>query len=533
MGLVISSVIFVGCGEEELSRLLPKISVDPESIELGETPVGVARRFTLTVENTGAGLLEVDNVFLLPPNPQGILSTDLSVSTSGTLPAEIDQAQTMEITLDHVPRDAELDAALIRITSNDGERAALDVPVDHRLTGAPEVAAVPNLEMADSEAGTPGGVQTTIQQVLFGFVAPGLRTVREIHVVNIGSGNAPLSIDRVAFVDATPSDVVLTVEPPIDERTHLPALGPDSRTATQRSIRVEIAWAPSGQGADLSAVLRIESNDAMTPVFDIPISGTTEQGAPPRIRLDPAAGLAFASVAVGMTDTITLRIHNDGASALEVQPLSFATNPDSVFAFTAATQMETIPSGGMRAYDVTFTPAAGQAYAGSIAIVSNDPTMGALSYPVNGGRMMCAPGTPDPGEPANDTCATAIDRGNVLLASNMTSVASWSDAQIESEMDSDWSRLTLSVDAGCTLVGYDLGARATLPGGEAAEVCVYMGDCGAFQSMRCQPGSARIFLFPGDAICGQFANQVPVYIEVRHTSGAPMCMPYTLNFDAR
>jgi hypothetical protein len=187
---------------------------------------------------------------------------------------------------------------------------------------------------------------------------------------------------------------------------------------------------------------------------------------------------------------------------------------------------------------VRFTPAAAATYQGTLEITTDEPGLGgSVTYNLLGeGIEACVPQTPDPGEPTNDDCASAIDRGAMSLGINSTETTSWSDALIDAASDEDFSKVTLTAELGCTLVGFEVTAQVTLPQGEQAEVCVILGDCTTGErgcSNISGTGQARLTVFPADSVCDAFNNLVPAIVHVRHTSGEPSCQPYTVNFTAR
>jgi hypothetical protein len=145
--------------------------------------------------------------------------------------------------------------------------------------------------------------------------------------------------------------------------------------------------------------------------------------------------------------------------------------------------------------------------------------------------MSCTPAQPDPNQ-HDDTCTNAADRGALHLPMDMAQHAMWSDHMLYPAGDMDWTKVELPVDAGCSLVGYDVTATV-MTGGETAEVCVFFGSCASPTSMQCGTGSAHTILFPGDDQCNASNNNLPLFIQVKHTGGTLSCMNYTLSVDAR
>ncbi|MCK6547034.1 choice-of-anchor D domain-containing protein [Myxococcota bacterium] len=534
--VALALLVVAGCAEEQLGVVRPDIEVSPSAIELGATPIGVRATHEVTVTNGGAGALTIASIALVME--AGVPSSaDLSISTVA-LPAKLGASQSLTFDVVHLPTDDVLDAAILRVTSDDPLEPEVDVPIGQTAEGMPRVAAVPDLPEADREADA-SGVTTTIDAITLGTVPLGASKTAELWIVNAGAGNLPLRVTDVSIQGAATEGLRVTVDPdPSAGRVLLPRLGSASRAADPRSLHVTITYTPVTRGAVLDAGLRVSSNDASRRELELPITGDTTNADPPAMRLVPPAGLVFSGVAIGERREATLTVHNDGGSDLTLDPLVLGTNPGGAFELVEPPAPATITPGTSRVFTIAFTPAAAQVYTGVLELVANDPARAnPIVYPLTGEvgeePMTCTPTTPDPGEPANDACASATDRGAISLPTNMTQRRSWNDAMLHPASDGDWSHLTLTVQAGCFLVGYDLGATVTLPAGEQAEVCVQAGDCASPADMACGMGRARLLLFPADTLCESFANTLPIRVRVRHTGGEPMCLPYTVDFDAR
>lgn len=536
--LLAGSVAALGaCSDENIAAVTAAIRVDPTEIELGATPIGTIGRHTVTIASAGSAPLEVRAIVLTAPDAATELSTDLALSQGDALPKSIGPSQTMQFEVQHVPRDARLDQGKVLIVSSDPEQPTLEIPIRQTPVGAPKVAAVPDAEAAEAEAGTTSGVQVLIVSLPFGQVSVGLRKTATLYVVNIGGGNLPLVVSRAAIVEPNRTDLSVAVDPTTLPLSLAP-LATNPRPTGPRALKVDVSWSPTVQGSSVAATLRIESNDPTVPLLDIPLSGSTDRVDPAIMRLVPPNGLSIGPVRVGSTGMASLTIHNDGGSALVLDPPALTLNPAGVFALVQAPAALSIGPGLSRTLDVSYTPAAAQMDSGTLHLTPQNPGISAVDVPLNGqGTVVvaCTPTAPDPGEPGNQACATAIHRGQIDLGVSFTERRSWNEAMLEPAQDEDWSRFDLAVTSGCDFVGYDVSAGVTLPSGEQAEVCIRVGDCAAPDQSDCAPAGsqARIFLFPGDDVCNAHNNLVPVFVQVRHTGGDPKCQPYTVNFSAR
>jgi len=528
-------VLASACADDVVGAVVPTISVTPPQIDLGDTPIGGLKSHLIEVKSVGSAALTVTSITLRGAG-DAMPSADLALALAEMLPKSIAPGSALSFSLDHIPRDLVLDAGLIRIVSDDPAALTVDVPIMQTGAGAPKIAGVPDAEAAKVEARTPGGIATFIESVPFGQVDVGMRKRVTFHLVNAGNGNTPLNVTRAALVAANAEvDVTLTPVLPV----LLPPLSAQGlRPNTVVSTAVEVSWAPTRTASVLNEILRVESNDPLRPMLDIPLTGNTQQVDPPIMRIEPAAGLAFGTVQVGMTSQKTFTIFNDGASPLPIEPMVISST--AAFTFNTAPGAASIPAGGMRTFTVVYQPTAVRADAANIAIVSSAPSIMPISYPLTGDgdlHMACTPARVDPNEPANEMCSAATARGNMLLLANQESSLTVTDGQLELPMDADWQKFELEVDAGCSpFVGYDLHASVQLAAGDQGEVCIYMGDCtNPTRPPACAAagGDARVLLLFGQAACDQFANHIPVFVRVRHTAGEPTCQPYTLTFRAR
>ena len=527
---MVLAVVGAACADDELSKVFARVEITPTTIELGGTPVGVVARHEVTVENVGSVPLILEGASLVAP-----VSDDLA-SSPVTSPTEILVGEHATIEVLHVPRDDVLDRGTLRIMTNARGDPQIDVPIEHLAVGVPDVAAVGDVAIADVEADTPVGVQTRIVAVPFGVVPFGTSRVEQLHIINAGQGNLPLEVRRVALT-STNLQVKLTLEP--DAGAFLGALGAASRTAMTRSARVRIEWTPSSAGDVLAETLRIETNDPDTPSLDIPLTAETMAGDPPVLRWAPAI-IDFGDVGVMDTASAQIVAHNDGLGDLVIQPLTLSTNPGGVFSVTTPPAQRVVAPGGQQAFDLSFTPIAEATYEGALTLATNDPgrTPSVDVRVIGNGTdtSSCTPATPDPTEPSNDICTTARDRGLISLASgNGTERRTWQDAVVELQDDGDWSVVRVRVELGCSLVGYEFGARVTMMGSETGEVCVRVGDCTNPTRQQCMSAGSDISmrLFPAGQLCRDHNNEVPVYVQVKHTGGQLSCQPYSLQFSAR
>lgn len=523
----------MGCSDEVVGVVSPAIRVEPDRVDLGLTPLGGLAKHEVRAVSIGSAALTIKSVTL---GGQGgaAPSEDLALSLTETLPKLLAPQQALVFEVQHIPRDNVLDNGVVRIESDDPSRPVVEVPILQSASGAPEIASVPDLEAAKVEANTPSGVSTFVEAIHLGQVDVGLRKSATIHLANVGSGNISLDISRARLV-VPDAELTVALDPTLP--VSLPALGaPGVRPGTTVAVQVDVSWAPSRAGQVLMAILRVESNDPARPTLDIPITGNTQSVDPPIMRIEPAGGLDFGPVRVGMSRQLSFTVHNDGASDLALLPPALSSS--RAFSFAMPPPPVSIPPRGMRAFAIDYRPLASAMDAATVLIASSHPAITAVDYPLRGSGtevVMCVPNPPDPREPTNDACATATDRGVVLLPDNMEGTSTINDGAIELMSDNDWNAFRVEVDIGCDfVVGYEMRASVQLAAGEQAEVCMLIGDCASPNRRVCGNGSARTtFIMGANGLCQSTSNAVPVFVQVRHTSGEPTCRPYTLTFGAR
>lgn len=523
------------CADDGITRLQPKLAVVPEVVELGDTGFGRLARHTVTLSNVGSGALVVSELALVgtgttPP------SVDLALAPPmGSAPWTLAPSGELEVGIDHLPRDLVLDRGALRVRSDDPDRPELLVPIAQTRAGAPTIVAVPDVDAARVEARTPGGIAARVTAVRFGQVDLGLSARRTLFVVDGGRGNLALQVTSVRLREDVPG-LTVRVEPaaPI----LLAALGADGvRAGVEQSVRIDVEYAPPGPGPDVDTALELASNDPATPVLSIPVTASTERVDPPVLRVSPAQ-LDFGSVTLGQSTSRTLLLENVGGSPLALDALAIASST-TAFALEQAPSALTLAAGAMRSVGVRFAPTSAGRQRAALRVRPTTAGLAPVDVALVGegtsGPAPCTPTTPDPTEPTNDACASAVARGPITLQQNGTETRTWTGA-MEATTDEDWSLHTIEVAAGCDFVGYQFTARVAWPAGETGEVCLHVGDCAnPERGPRCASGggTASFFALSGGDLCNASNNAVPVYVRVRSTAPRVACQPYTLTFTAR
>ncbi len=527
---LVAAVAASGCGEDALSTVRPLARVTPEAIVLGDTPVGVVARSSVRIEALSSAPLTVRAVTAL--GPDGRPAPDLAVPFDPPLPRTVAAGMPLDFDLVHLPSDDVLDEGSLRIETDDAEQALRALPITHAWTGGPRVAVVPELERADAEADAAGGLRSELARVELGLVPAGTRRSLPAWLVNAGRGGRPLRVESVAL--AAPVEGLELAAAPTPGPVFLPALGLASQRAAVRAIELTVRWTPPRPGTRLEALLVVETSDPERPRLELPITGESPGGDPGLLRVAPPA-VDFGEVERAATATRSLELSNEGTGPLRVEPvvLDDATGAFRLLEPPAARELA---PGDRRTLRVAFTPTATGAYAAELRIASDDPSrMAPVVVPLQGRGTIVPRCDAGPGEPDDSSCPGATDRGRVVLSGNQAATVPWSGPGLEVGGDEDWSRVTVNVAAGCTLVGYTLRARVTGLGGATADVCLRVGDCAAPERETCAraPGPVSLTLFPAGRLCNDFMNELPVQVVVRQVGGPPLCTAYQVELTAR
>jgi len=241
------------------------------------------------------------------------------------------------------------------------------------------------------------------------------------------TGTADLSITGIATTDALAAPFSITGGTcgPTFPKTVAPA----------GNCTVIVTFAPTAVGSPADH-FNITSNDAVTPLVTVNVSGTAVAVPKPVIGVAPTT-VNFASTAVGATNNQTVTISNTGNANLSVTAIA-TTNPLAApFSIAAggtcgATPI-TITPGSNCTLRLAFTPTAVGSPTDSFNIGSNDTTTPSVTVTVNGTatptpvpNIVVAPTTVPFGSVTNGTAAnqtvTISNTGNANLS--ITGIAS-------------------------------------------------------------------------------------------------------------
>ena len=331
----------------------PILDVDPDEAEVdfGFAAVGERISKTVTIENIGDCILNVNRINFVP-------ETSIEFTCSGCYdPIEKNSIQLLpwdkyDITVTYSPFDEGLDEGYLAVASDDPNEPLLFIHLKSSYKGIPKIKVEP--ELLD-----------------FGFVAVGEQSSKSFQIMNDlednGENNAVLKISDMG-IDPI-SNRHFTLEP---ER-ELPVL-----LTPGEVLNVNLTYAPIDSRIDEVLVV-IGSSDEETPIFELPV--TAESLVPPDIVVS-TSNISFGEVQVGDIVRQTITVQNQGGADLAVG-LRLAHLSSTDYSYSPS-QIGSISSGGRVDLLVDFHPTTIGYHNAELLINSNDPDQGEVIVGITG-----------------------------------------------------------------------------------------------------------------------------------------------------
>lgn len=290
------------------------IGLSPTALSFGNVCVGASSSKIVTIRNTGACDLTVNNVAITAGG--GVYTVEPVVT-----PVVIAPNSSAPVTVVFTPTaTGNGQAGVLTVTSNSGgvESAISNVP----LTG-------------DSQPGIIGLSPTALS---YGNVCVGASSSKIVTIRN--TGGCDLTVSNVAI---TAGGGVYTIEPVV---TPLIIAGNSSAPVT-------VVFTPTAVGNGQAGVLTVTSNTGggVAVASNVPLTGDSAPGV---LSVSPTA-LDFGDVCVGMSGTKLLTLRNTGACDLTVSNVDIMVG-DTVYSIEPLTTPVTIPRNGSIPVTVRFAP---------------------------------------------------------------------------------------------------------------------------------------------------------------------------------
>ncbi len=321
---LLSAALGCDCGDGgELGRVVPRIEVDPPSIDFGEIPLGATRRSSLVVRNPGGAPLELADVMVGPPFD--VARFDRLIPAGGT--GRVD----------------------VGYTSGSDERETGELVLVSNADG------LPMLRVALSGVGVEGFIGVEPREVDFTETTVGTRVSIELIVSNLGVELVEGRLVTDGF--ARPEHFRLGGLQRFDEPGNLavPARG---------AAQLELIYEPLAAGVDEGRIRLETCGDGCG--VEVRVRASAIEAV---VRLDPPA-LDFGAVGIGGARGETVTLVNEGARPLsvlgvEVRGAGFLLDPP--FAPT------TIEGGRTAVMSVDFRPEQAGAFEGVLVVETDDP----------------------------------------------------------------------------------------------------------------------------------------------------------------
>ncbi|HUJ25538.1 MAG TPA: choice-of-anchor D domain-containing protein, partial [Myxococcales bacterium] len=310
------------------------LAVAPPALDFGNQPLGGSAAKPFSVTNTSASPLVLRSLALAG-------SPELTASLDGiALPFTMAPGETLAGTATYRARTLRQVSAQATFAASDGQPASL----------------------AMSGSGTGPVLQASPRSVYVGAAAIGTTRTGQILITNAGydpDGAAPLVISNVSVISPDPDWVLLTPTPI--------TVGAPGATAT-----IRFYFTPQQAGLS-QVILGIDSNDAVHPVVQVPVSGEGRELKPCALSVSPASPVDFGPVKLFSPSVQGFELTNvTGDDCIVGDPVLVSGGPAFRWPGGVAPTGRTLPDGGRMSVRVEFDPEQAQAYSGRVQFyVSN------------------------------------------------------------------------------------------------------------------------------------------------------------------
>jgi hypothetical protein len=334
------------------------ITANPATLTFGNVQVGVMKTLSETVTNTGGSSVTISQV---------TIAGGAGFSMSGiTAPMTLAGGQSATFSVSFQPPATGAVSGNIAITST-GSNPNLNIPLSG--TGL--------------AAGTLGSNPTSLA---FGSVVVGNSKTLSETVTNTGGSSVTISQVGISGAGFSVTGIVAPVT-----------------LAAGQSASFSVLFTPTVAGA-VSGNVAITST-ASNPTLNVPLTGTGAAAAGALVA-NPTS-LAFGSVAVGSTQSLSETVTNTGGTSVTISQVTIS---GARFTLSGISAPVTLTAGQSATFSVSFAPTAAGAASGNVAITStaSNPT---LNIPLSGTGVAAG---------ALGSNPTSLSFGNVQIAHTNT-----------------------------------------------------------------------------------------------------------------
>jgi MYXO-CTERM domain-containing protein len=357
----------------------PAVALAPASVNFGNVDVGSTGSQQVQLQNTGTATLTVSSVARCTTPAT---STELGFAAPAT-PFTVAPGASVALTATYAPTAAGADTGCLAVRSDASNAPTTNLAV----TGTGVVPAAPQIAVSPTS-------------LSFGNVTVGATSAKSFTVSN--TGTAPLT-GTVALASGTSAEY--TVSPA------------SFNVAAGASQTVTVTYAPADTTSDAGSIV-VASNDPTTPAASVAVTAAGVAAPAPSIALAPAT-LAFGTVTVGGSASLTTQVQNGGTAPLSVTSIAPCAGTSTEFSASPVAAF-TVAAGGSTTVTVTYRPTGAGADTGCLVFTSNDAAHPTTNLAVSGSGQPAA-------APKIAVSPTSLTFGNVTLGASSSKTFSISN----------------------------------------------------------------------------------------------------------
>lgn len=348
----------------------PNIALSPATLAFGTITIGGQASLTTQIKNLGTAPLDVTSIALCSGTPARF-------TWSPGAPFTVAPNGSSSLTVTYTPSGAVTDSGCLTVASNDTAKPTVQLG----LSGTGQAAAAPRIVVSpislDFGTVTVGGTLSRI----FTIGNAGDAQLTGALVLPTSSSAFTLSPTAFSLAPGAKQDVTVTFRP---------------TTATM-----------------ITGAVAVTSNDATSPTISVALSGTGVSTPVATISLAPSS-LAFGSVTVSSSASLTTQVQNTGTAPLNVTAISLCNGTSSAFTWVPSAPFSVAP-GSSTVLTVTYAPRSVATDTGCLSISSDDLAHPSVQLALAGSGVTQA-------TPAIALDPASLDFGSVVVGTSVTRI---------------------------------------------------------------------------------------------------------------